>query len=385
MGWNWANELAKMGHSVCVLTRRNNRAAIEASLSAICAPANLKFLYHDLPDWLMPLKKLVGTHLYYSIWQRSALTLARRQHQVERFDCVHHITFGSWRQTTHLHKLGIPLLIGPIGGAEMATLRLVQSLPAVAQISESIRYLINLIGLLNPTLRCALRSARVISKTADTQAWLMRIGVSSEVSLEIGIDTGSMVTRDRGTGQGPLKLIFVGRLLGWKGVLLAISAVAQARAAGADVTLTIVGNGKLRVRCERLIAALGVEKSVTLVGSKPQSEVFALLASHDALLFPSMHDSSGNVILEAFGHGLPVICLDLGGPAMLVDSSVGVVVSTAAKTAPQVCSDLAAVIGHIASDRQLLEQLSSDARKRAVHSSWAAAVKRVYVASATFA
>ncbi|MBR0829858.1 glycosyltransferase family 4 protein [Bradyrhizobium manausense] len=385
MGWHWADELAKMGHAVHVLTRRNNRADIEAALPTLTAPENITFIYHDLPDRLMPLKKILGTHLYYSIWQRTALKAARKQHRLAQFDCAHHITFGTWRQTTHLHNLGIPLLIGPIGGAEMTTLSLLRGLPMSAQISEGMRYLVNLVAFANPTLRRVLHQARVVSKTRDTQSWLKRMGVASEVSLEIGVDAAAMVASDRGPGQGPLRLIFVGRLLGWKGVLLAIRAVSQARTAGTDVTLTIVGSGKLRGNCERLIAALGMEKFATLVGSKPQSEVFSMLASHDALLFPSMHDSSGNVVLEAFGHGLPVICLDLGGPAMLVDASVGVVVSTAAKTAAKVTSDLAAAIGRIASDRLLLERLSQAARQRALHSSWAAAVKRVYAdPAATF-
>ncbi|MCP3391786.1 glycosyltransferase family 4 protein [Bradyrhizobium sp. CCGB12] len=383
VGWHWANELAKMGHKVCVLTRRNNRAAIEATLT-LSAPQNLSFIYHDLPDWLMPLKKIAGTHLYYSIWQRTALKSARRQHLVEQFDCAHHITFGSWRQTTHLHKLGIPLLVGPIGGAEMATLPLVRSLPLSAQISEGIRYFINLFGLLNPMLRWALRGARVISKTRDTQRWLAQIGVTSEVSLEIGVDTAAMVPiggRDR---TGPLRLIFVGRLLGWKGVLLAIRAVAQARAAGTEVTLVIVGEGKLRSHCERLVASLGAETFISLVGAKAQKEVFAMLSSHDVMLFPSMHDSSGNVVLEAFGHGLPVICLELGGPATLVDAEVGIVVSTSAKSASEVISELAAAINRLASDHQLLDVLSEAARQRALDSSWAAAVGRVYAAPAMF-
>ena len=44
-----------------------------------------------------------------------------------------------------------------------------------------------------------------------------------------------------------------------------------------------------------------------------------LYRRHHALLYPSLHDSSGNVVLEALFHGLPVVCLDLGGPAEIVD------------------------------------------------------------------
>ena len=47
--------------------------------------------------------------------------------------------------------------------------------------------------------------------------------------------------------------------------------------------------------------------------SKPCCELFG---SHDLFLFPSLHDSGGFVVLEALSHGLPVVCLDLGGQRM---------------------------------------------------------------------
>jgi glycosyltransferase involved in cell wall biosynthesis len=37
----------------------------------------------------------------------------------------------------------------------------------------------------------------------------------------------------------------------------------------------------------------------------------------NVFLFPSLHDEAGWVVLEAFANGLPVICLDVGGPPVL--------------------------------------------------------------------
>jgi hypothetical protein len=47
VGWRWAQELAKLGISVWVLTRRNNRAVIEASLAHQPMPG-VQFLYSDI-------------------------------------------------------------------------------------------------------------------------------------------------------------------------------------------------------------------------------------------------------------------------------------------------------------------------------------------------
>ncbi len=61
----------------------------------------------------------------------------------------------------------------------------------------------------------------------------------------------------------------------------------------------------------------------------PQDELFRLYQTHDLLLFPSLHDSGGFVALEALAHGMPIVCLDLGGPGDLETSDCGIVVEIA--------------------------------------------------------
>ena len=79
-----------------------------------------------------------------------------------------------------------------------------------------------------------------------------------------------------------------------------------------------------------------------------RSEVLALFATHDALLFPSLHDSGGTVVMEAIAHGRPVICLDLGGPAVTVDEHCARIVGTSGKTEEQVTQGLADAISEFA-------------------------------------
>jgi glycosyltransferase involved in cell wall biosynthesis len=55
----------------------------------------------------------------------------------------------------------------------------------------------------------------------------------------------------------------------------------------------------------------------------PQEKLFEQYQTHDLLVYPSLHDSSGNAVLEALSFGLPVVCLDLGGPAQIVTSESG--------------------------------------------------------------
>jgi len=119
IGWNWAREIALRGHETWVLTRANNQATIEAKLSGKNAISNLHFLYYDLPQWLQRWKKLPGgIHIYYLLWQWGAYQFVKSVHRQKRFDLVHHITFVLIHMPGFMGNLGIPFILGPVGGGE---------------------------------------------------------------------------------------------------------------------------------------------------------------------------------------------------------------------------------------------------------------------------
>jgi glycosyltransferase involved in cell wall biosynthesis len=112
-------------------------------------------------------------------------------------------------------------------------------------------------------------------------------------------------------------------------------------------------------------AARGVAQNVRFVPWLSQHELFDLYQTHDLFVFPSMHDSGGTVVVEALSFGLPVICLDIGGPAQIVTSSSGVVVPTTGRDTAQVAAEMADEILRLVGSRRLLEQLSEGAKSRA--------------------
>jgi glycosyltransferase involved in cell wall biosynthesis len=103
-----------------------------------------------------------------------------------------------------------------------------------------------------------------------------------------------------------------------------------------------------------------------------------LYRSHDALLFPSFHDSSGNAVLEALSHGLPVICLDLGGPGKIVDDRCGRLIATAGRSEADCVHALALAIAQMSGSTALCRALAEGARTRAAEFLWPAQVGRVY-------
>jgi glycosyltransferase involved in cell wall biosynthesis len=120
--------------------------------------------------------------------------------------------------------------------------------------------------------------------------------------------------------RAPLALA-LGRLHPNKGFDLLLEALAATR----GIQLRIAGDGPLRPRLERFAARLGIADRVRFLGWR--EDVPALLASADLLVCPSLHEPLGNVVIEAWSAGLPVVATRSDGPAGLIeDSESGILV-----------------------------------------------------------
>jgi glycosyltransferase involved in cell wall biosynthesis len=101
-------------------------------------------------------------------------------------------------------------------------------------------------------------------------------------------------------------VLTVGRLLPAKGVDLLMRAVADARARGVAVALTIVGEGDDEPRLRALADELMLD-DVDWRGFVEPSGLPVLLARADVFAFPTLSDTFGIVLLEAAATGLPLI------------------------------------------------------------------------------
>jgi glycosyltransferase involved in cell wall biosynthesis len=381
IGWHWALETARLGHEVWVLTRANNRVVIEQAADADALPATLHFAYYDLPAWARFWKrKGYGVHLYYILWQWGAARVARTLHARERFTAVHHITFGVMRHPIFMDRLGIPCIVGPVGGGERAPLALRRHYPFGERCKTVLRDGANLFARFDPWVRRMYREASLIlAKTPQTLDWLARpYRAKAECMLEIGIAGVSEEAAPRSRAAGQLRMLFVGRFIPFKGMGLGLRALANLRARGIDARLTMIGQGPLLAHWQGLARDVGVADAVTWVPWMSQADLLLAYRDYDLLLFPSLNDSSGNVVLEALANGLPVVCLNLGGPAQIADAACGRVVPVAGKDEAQVVGALADALEEIARDPALAQGLRRGALARARRFAWADVVARIW-------
>jgi glycosyltransferase involved in cell wall biosynthesis len=107
--------------------------------------------------------------------------------------------------------------------------------------------------------------------------------------------------------------LYVGRLKRYKGVDIALRALAAARRARPELALEIAGQGDDRTRLERLAQSLGIADAVRFSGFVPEEEKRRLLRRAWALVFPSPKEGWGISNVEAAACGTPALASDSPG------------------------------------------------------------------------
>ena len=365
VGWNLGRAMAAR-HHVWVLTRANNRPAIEAELAEKPVP-NLRFLYYDLPSWACWWKRGGrGVQAYYYLWQLGAVKIARSAHTEIDFDVAHHATFVKYWAPAAAAFVGIPFIWGPVGGGESMPRAFFRGLSPRSKIYEWTRLVARWLGEHDPLVRATARRAKIaIATTPETLARLRSFVRCPVVELsQVAITREELfcaapnnrLRQDKGA-----MFVSAGNLLGLKGYHLAIRAFA--RAALPDARYVILGDGPEKRNLEALAKDLGVQRQVEIVGAVPRPMVLERLGRADIFIHPSLHDSGGWATLEAMTAGLPVICLGIGGPAVQVNTEVGRVV--APLEMGQAMDDLSKAMRELATDPELRRKLGEAARRRA--------------------
>jgi len=364
-GWNIVTQLARY-HEVWVLTRANNQAVIDAALARSPIP-NLHFRYTDISS-LLPFKRWPGgLYIYHYAWHLSLRTLADALQREIGFDLAHHLTLGSFRYPSGLADLRVPLIMGPVGGAEEAPLALWRSFGWRGKCIETLRWASNRAALLDPMVRSSYRRAAcTLVVTRQTRDHLSSLVSPEKMQIlpQSGVDpVGQGPVGSSGSASATMKVLYVARLIHWKGWDLALRAFAAARGAAA-LQLTILGTGPEERRVRDLIRELGISDAVTWIPRLNAIEdVYRLYRDHDVFLFPSLHESGGMAPLEAMTAGLPVVCLDLGGPGVSVTPDCGFAIQPT--TTERVVAEMAAALLRLAQDPELRHTMGTAARQRA--------------------
>jgi glycosyltransferase involved in cell wall biosynthesis len=159
-----------------------------------------------------------------------------------------------------------------------------------------------------------------------------------------------------------LRLLAVGRLVEKKGFHVLLAAAARL---DFPFRLRIVGDGPERGRLSEMVETQGLAGRVTLEGPLTHAELPEAYADSDAVVVPSIQDSSGdrdglpNVVLEAMACARTVVASDISAVGCAVtDGETGLLVPPA-----DACA-LAAALQRLAGAPALRERLGRGGRTR---------------------
>jgi glycosyltransferase involved in cell wall biosynthesis len=186
--------------------------------------------------------------------------------------------------------------------------------------------------------------------------------------IPIGIDierfqptqrTDERIAEIRRRYKGPI-ILFVGRLIYYKGVECLIQAMARLR--GIDATLLVVGEGPLKGQLETLAAEKGVLDRIVFHGKATDDELLDYYHACDLFVLPSIANTEayGIVQLEAMACGKPVISTDLptGVPFVNQHMKTGIIVP------PGDSDALGKAMERLLDDRGLAAQYGEAGRRR---------------------
>jgi glycosyltransferase involved in cell wall biosynthesis len=158
-----------------------------------------------------------------------------------------------------------------------------------------------------------------------------------------------------------LKVLFVGRLVPDKGVLVLLGALRELSAGGAPITLSVLGEGDLKSECTRVGSELTGVTSVRVLGTVPYgAPLFALIREYDALVVPSISDEQPRIVFDAYSQAVPVLASDTAGLRSCVRKG-----ETGLLAAPNDVAALVELLQYASQHRPELKQLGLQSLKYA--------------------
>jgi glycosyltransferase involved in cell wall biosynthesis len=359
IGWEWYSRLAHE-HDVTLVTHVRNREALAA---AEPPPSGSRIVYIDTEWFAGPLYRL-ARRLFpfseHSVFMLSSLdyflfdflawrTLAAQMRAGEHWSLVHRVTPITLAAPSWLGRLGLPVVLGPLN----CGLGTPEGFASVLKKDAVWLTRLRGVGQAAAALSGATRhAARILTATKATLAAVpLRHRARCRMMIENGVDLDRFRARpwpQPASSTEPLRVLFVGRLVPFKGVGMLLEAASHVARGGQPVEVTIVGCGPMEQAWRDQAAALGLGQRVRFAGALPAEQVAAEMARCHVLCLPSVRESGGAVLLEAMACARPVIAVGFGGPAEIVDDEVGRLLAPV--NAGQVTTDLAVALADVCGD-----------------------------------
>ena len=379
MSWSWVTALAKLGVRLTVFY---NGADPTAVVGPGDPPPGVELI--DVRSRRIP--RIVPVPLYtavdYFIWQTKVRRLVKKRLRQGSVDLIHHLSWGSLNYGSLLADLDAPFVMGPIGGGTRFPIAYRRLVPTTWNYERVRNRFVDSVAF-NPFARFTMRSAALaIASNAETQHLIEHLGTTRvSLMMDDGVDESSIRPHPVAqAAEGPLRLLWVSRMMEFKALELSLDAV-EVAAKECDVVLDILGDGPDRDRLADRLSDLSASGLVNDHGWVDRQAMEDAFASSHVLLYNSLRDNGSAPLHEATRWGLPAIVLDHQGPAQITDDRWAVKIPL---SSPQRSVDeLASAIVHLANDVDARRRMGAGALRAAHCNTWGERARRGWSTSTT--
>jgi len=364
IGWNWVLQYEKNykeGDRIILLTKKFNEKDTRKGLEEFNIQ-HVELVIVDVPDalnWFRE-KHSAFHHMYYILWQHWAWLWVK--HSGIRFDVIHHVTMNDYRIPSEMYKAkGAKVIWGPMGGAQVTPKPL--KVYEKNQLVASFREFVNRSCSWNPFYKKALRSYyKIYCINNETQKQISRI-VGKDVPLmpELALRDEYKNLPIRKGNNDILKIVFVGRLIGKKGIAFLVDALSL-MPTDMNWELLIFGDGDDHALIEKQIADSGIGKNVKLMGNRTLNQIAEAYQQADVFVLPSLRETSGNVLLEAMAYAVPIVAFDTSFCRLLKEVDCGVFINTE-QALDNIKEDYCKAIVTLGQDKELAKQMGLNGYK----------------------
>lgn len=382
VGYQFFNGISKLV-DVTLVTHERNKQALEkvrGDEEIVYIPeSTLIKKYYGLVDRITIGNKGINWPLFHAL---GYLTYAEFNYKVYRcfntqvlrgnYDIVHAITPMMPRYPFEIIKAckNTPFILGPVNGG----VPFPKNFGQVARKEFAYFNFLRRLGQLIPGyVKTYKKADKILSGSTFTLNMLKRNLGIDDSRIEIFSENGvaeeffEQPTKTRDNKQ--INLLFVGRLVPYKGADIVIEAVSQlSKLIRERILLTIVGDGSEKNNLKRQAQELGVSDIISFTGWIDQKETLDFYRKADIFCFPSIREFGGAVVLEAMACGLPCIVADNGGIAEYVTEETGFKIAPISRE--NLTQELAKKIKILVEQEELRKRMSAKAIERAQGFAW---------------
>ena len=321
---------------------------------------------------LQALNSLAYYYFEHLVWRSFKQRIASGEFQI-----VHRLTPVTPTHPSMLagqcRKAGVPFVLGPLNGG----LPWPRQFERVRwQEKEWLSYVRSAHKLL-PGYRSTRRNAAAIL-VGSMNTWEQMPARYLDKCFYIedpGIDPDRFLRQRTRRASRPIRAVFVGRLVPYKGADMLLEAAAPLIRAG-DLTLDLVGDGPQMPAIRDIAQREGLGDGLTLHGWVDHHCIAEYFLKFDVFTFPSIREFGGAVVQEAMAVGLVPIVVSYGGPSEFVTEKTGFLIELGSRR--QIVERLRSVLARLAADPSLIDAKSQFAIGRArKHFTWRSKAERI--------